>query len=48
MKRWLIIVVLLVIAALPASAAIVPLLTNNSFVYAGWVFGYSRFGSGRF
>jgi hypothetical protein len=40
--------VVLVLAAGPAGAVILPLLTNGSFVYTGWVFGSSAFGSGRF
>jgi hypothetical protein len=48
MRIAAIVLLAVALAAGPAGAVILPLLTNNSFVYAGWVFGSSAFGSGRF
>jgi hypothetical protein len=47
--RKVVVFLIVVMAATPALAVIYyPLLTNNTFVYAGFVFGVSAFGSGRF
>lgn len=48
MRLLVLFMVVLVLAAGPAGAVILPLLTNGTFVYAGWNFGFSAFGSGRF
>lgn len=47
--RRVILFLLILLASAPAWAVVYyPLLTNNGFVYAGFVFGVSAFGSGRF
>jgi hypothetical protein len=46
--RKFIIALIIIMAAGAASATVRPLLTNNTFVYTGWLFGYSSFGTGHF
>ena len=48
MKRLIIIAAAASLAAIGAAHAFSPLLSSNSFIYFGWVFGQSAFGTGHF
>lgn len=47
-RHVVLVLAILFVLGVPAYAVLSPLLSQGAFVFTGWHFGYSAFGTGRF